>query len=185
MNGLGGGFQVDPDIRQAEPQRCAPVHAIGAEDPAQLRQQRVEAGIDRVRVGLPPQGLGDLVAGNQAVPVDHKVREQKTALAAWQHAVQSLAVALDGQQPADLDPKWRARRRQGHANILALRWEQSPGERYGGTTVKLIRCECGYVARGDSDDQVVGEIRGHMASDHPALLKTVSQQDLLSWIQTE
>jgi predicted small metal-binding protein len=60
-----------------------------------------------------------------------------------------------------------------------------PGERYGGTPVKLIRCECGYVARADSDDQVVGMIRGHMASDHPALLKSVSQQDLLSWIQTE
>jgi hypothetical protein len=41
------------------------------------------------------------------------------------------------------------------------------------------------VARGDNDDKVVGLIRGHMASDHPALLKTVSQQDLLSWIQTE
>jgi predicted small metal-binding protein len=51
--------------------------------------------------------------------------------------------------------------------------------------VKLIRCECGYVARADNDDQVVGMIRGHMASDHPALLAAVSQQDLLSWIQAE
>ena len=51
--------------------------------------------------------------------------------------------------------------------------------------MKLIRCECGYVARGDSDDQVVGMIRGHMASDHPALLDTVSDQDLLSWVQAE
>jgi len=50
---------------------------------------------------------------------------------------------------------------------------------------KLIRCECGYVARGDSDDQVVAEIRGHMASDHPALLASVSREDLLSWIQAE
>ena len=51
--------------------------------------------------------------------------------------------------------------------------------------MKLIRCECGYVARGDSDDQVVGVIRGHMATDHPALLTSVSDQDLLSWIQAE
>jgi len=28
-------------------------------------------------------------------------------------------------------------------------------------------------------------IRGHMASDHPALLNTVSTQDLISWIQAE
>jgi predicted small metal-binding protein len=50
---------------------------------------------------------------------------------------------------------------------------------------KMIRCECGFVARGDSYDLVVGVIRGHMASDHPALLATVSQEDLLSWIQAE
>jgi predicted small metal-binding protein len=50
---------------------------------------------------------------------------------------------------------------------------------------KMIRCECGFVARGDSDDEVVGVIRGHMASDHPALLETVRPEDLLSWIQAE
>jgi len=51
--------------------------------------------------------------------------------------------------------------------------------------VKLIRCECGYIARGDNDDQVLGEIRGHMATDHPAVLASVTRQDLLSWIVTE
>jgi hypothetical protein len=51
--------------------------------------------------------------------------------------------------------------------------------------VKLIQCECGFVARGDSDDQVVGVIRGHLAADHPALLDRVSRDDLLSWIRVE
>ena len=50
---------------------------------------------------------------------------------------------------------------------------------------KTIRCECGFVARGDDDDQVIGAIRGHMATDHPALLETVSHDDLLSWIQVQ
>jgi predicted small metal-binding protein len=50
---------------------------------------------------------------------------------------------------------------------------------------RLIRCECGFVARGDNDDQVIGSIRGHMASDHPALLTAVSRDDLLGWIQSE
>jgi predicted small metal-binding protein len=50
---------------------------------------------------------------------------------------------------------------------------------------KLIRCECGFVARGDSDDHVVGVIRQHMASDHPTVLAVVSQEDLLSWVQAE
>jgi len=51
--------------------------------------------------------------------------------------------------------------------------------------MKFIRCECGFTARGDSDDQIVGTIRRHMASDHPALLSSVSREDLLSWIQVE
>ena len=50
---------------------------------------------------------------------------------------------------------------------------------------KLIRRECGFAARGESDDQVVGVIRGHLASDHPALLQTVSREDLISWIKVE
>jgi len=54
-----------------------------------------------------------------------------------------------------------------------------------GAAMRLIRCECGYVARGDNDDQVVGMIRSHMASDHPALLSSVSTEDLLSWVQAE
>jgi hypothetical protein len=50
---------------------------------------------------------------------------------------------------------------------------------------KLIRCECGFVARGETDDQVIGVIRGHLASDHPELLDSVSHDDLLSWIQAD
>jgi hypothetical protein len=58
-------------------------------------------------------------------------------------------------------------------------------DRWEGAMAKLIRCECGFVARGESDDQVVGVIRGHLTSDHPALLDTVSREDLVSWIQAE
>jgi predicted small metal-binding protein len=50
---------------------------------------------------------------------------------------------------------------------------------------KLIRCECGFIARGDSDDEVVGAIRDHMATDHPALLDTVTRDDLIGWIQAD
>lgn len=51
--------------------------------------------------------------------------------------------------------------------------------------MKIIRCECGYVAKGESDGKVVEMIREHLSSDHPALLKTISTQDLLSWVQAE
>ena len=50
---------------------------------------------------------------------------------------------------------------------------------------KLIRCECGFTVRGDTDDDVVGAIRDHMAADHPALLEAVTRDDLLGWIQVE
>lgn len=50
---------------------------------------------------------------------------------------------------------------------------------------KLIRCECGFVVRGDSDDELIGAIRAHMAADHPALLNVVRREDLLGWIQIE
>ena len=50
---------------------------------------------------------------------------------------------------------------------------------------RIIRCECGFVARGESDDEVIGTIRTHMGTDHPTLLETVEQEDLLGWIQLE
>ena len=50
---------------------------------------------------------------------------------------------------------------------------------------KLIRCECGFIARGDNDEEVIGAIRGHLASDHPVLLPSVSREDLLGWIEVE
>jgi predicted small metal-binding protein len=102
-------------------------------------------------------------------------------LAAGQQGIQPLAVALHGQRPADLEPH-QGRGRQGHANILAY---AGAGSQSGGTRMKLIRCECGFVARGESDAQVVGKIRGHMSTDHPALLATVSKDDLIGWIQAE
>jgi hypothetical protein len=48
---------------------------------------------------------------------------------------------------------------------------------------KVIRCECGYVANGETDDQVVDDIQAHMATDHPQLLATVTRADLLGWIE--
>lgn len=50
---------------------------------------------------------------------------------------------------------------------------------------KQINCECGYIARGESEseDEVMRRIREHMRSDHPELLERVSDQDLRGWIE--
>jgi predicted small metal-binding protein len=50
---------------------------------------------------------------------------------------------------------------------------------------RIIQCECGFVARGQTDVEVVDAIRGHMKADHPALLASVGQEDLLGWIKVE
>ena len=48
---------------------------------------------------------------------------------------------------------------------------------------KQITCECGFVARAETDEAVIAQIREHMRSDHPELVDTVSQEDLLGWIE--
>jgi predicted small metal-binding protein len=48
---------------------------------------------------------------------------------------------------------------------------------------KIINCECGYVARAETEDDVVEQIQNHMREDHPDLLEKVSRDDLLGWIE--
>jgi predicted small metal-binding protein len=48
---------------------------------------------------------------------------------------------------------------------------------------KQINCECGYVARGETESEVIARIRDHMRSDHPELLDQVSDEDLRGWIE--
>ena len=50
---------------------------------------------------------------------------------------------------------------------------------------RLIRCECGYIAKADTDDEVIDQIREHMRQDHSALLETVAIDELRSWIELE
>ncbi len=49
----------------------------------------------------------------------------------------------------------------------------------------FIKCECGYVARGETEEAVIDKIRDHMREDHPELLDKVSREDLLGWIERE
>jgi predicted small metal-binding protein len=50
---------------------------------------------------------------------------------------------------------------------------------------RIIRCECGFVAHGDTEDLVIAAIRDHMRTDHPALLETVMDEDLRGLIHIE
>jgi predicted small metal-binding protein len=48
---------------------------------------------------------------------------------------------------------------------------------------KLVKCECGHVARGRTDDEVVEQIEEHIREDHPDLLGKVTREDILGWIE--
>lgn len=50
---------------------------------------------------------------------------------------------------------------------------------------KLIRCECGYVARGESDDELLVAAQRHIESDHPDLVGKVSRDELLAMAEEE
>ncbi|MFC5730041.1 MULTISPECIES: DUF1059 domain-containing protein [Nocardioides] len=44
---------------------------------------------------------------------------------------------------------------------------------------KVIRCECGYVARGATEAELLAQAEGHIRDTHPDLVGRVSRQDLL------
>jgi hypothetical protein len=44
---------------------------------------------------------------------------------------------------------------------------------------KIINCECGYVARGDDDDQLLGGPQAHISRDHPEMVGKYERQQLL------
>ena len=45
---------------------------------------------------------------------------------------------------------------------------------------KVINCDCGYVVRGESDEQLLAGAREHISSDHPDLVGKISDDDLLA-----
>lgn len=50
---------------------------------------------------------------------------------------------------------------------------------------KVIKCECGYVARGETDEELLTEAERHIQSDHPDLVERISRDDLLAMTEEE
>jgi predicted small metal-binding protein len=48
---------------------------------------------------------------------------------------------------------------------------------------RLIRCECGFIARGESDEAVVAAIETHMSTDHPDVLARLDRSEIYNWIE--
>ncbi len=48
---------------------------------------------------------------------------------------------------------------------------------------KVINCDCGYVVRGENDDELWRNAEQHMRDVHPEMLGKVSREDLLATAQ--
>jgi predicted small metal-binding protein len=50
---------------------------------------------------------------------------------------------------------------------------------------KLINCECGYVVRGDNDDELVANAEQHMREVHPEMAGQMSRDQILAMATDE
>ena len=48
---------------------------------------------------------------------------------------------------------------------------------------RVINCECGYVARGETDEELLADARRHISQDHPDLEGKISSEDWLGMAQ--
>ena len=45
---------------------------------------------------------------------------------------------------------------------------------------KVVNCECGQVVRGETDEELVANVEGHIAASHPDLVGKMSREDMLA-----
>jgi hypothetical protein len=50
---------------------------------------------------------------------------------------------------------------------------------------KIINCECGYVVRGQNDDELLVNLEGHIRQDHPDMVGKYEPRELLDMAEEE
>jgi predicted small metal-binding protein len=48
---------------------------------------------------------------------------------------------------------------------------------------RIANCECGYVARGSDDEEVLADLDAHIRRDHPEMVGKYERQQLLDLIE--
>jgi predicted small metal-binding protein len=48
---------------------------------------------------------------------------------------------------------------------------------------RQIKCECGYVVRGDTENEVVDLTVDHLRSDHPRMADQVTRDEIVALIE--
>ena len=49
----------------------------------------------------------------------------------------------------------------------------------------VINCECGQIVKAETDDELVAVVEGHIQSDHPDLVGTMSREDILAMAEAD
>jgi predicted small metal-binding protein len=149
------------------------------QDAAELAEERAQCGVRRRRRMVRPRSVDQLVAPDRTETMQHEVGEHQAPLAAGKLSVDAASVDLERQRSAQLNPD-AVRQRRANIRATATPYKRIRKEVQ---VAKQINCECGFVARGETEEEVVAQIREHMRSDHPALLSQVSDEDLRGWIE--
>jgi predicted small metal-binding protein len=50
---------------------------------------------------------------------------------------------------------------------------------------RLIKCECGYVVRGDNEQELLDQAEKHVRETHPDLVGKVTRDDFLAMAEVE
>jgi len=48
---------------------------------------------------------------------------------------------------------------------------------------RQVRCECGYIARAATDDEVIDLVLAHVAVEHPDVAADETADDVRAWIE--
>lgn len=54
-----------------------------------------------------------------------------------------------------------------------------------GAMAKVIKCQCGFVGRGETPDDAADRIEHHMRAEHPEMVGRVARDDLLAMAEEE
>ena len=174
MDAIARRLDIHPRVAwQLEADLTVTDERAGWEQSSQLREQRRQRCVRGSRQAEWPQRLGQLVAGAGAVAIDSEVREEQTALPPRQLPLDPPAGHPRHEAPAELDPSSRFLPRH-NAKLLPRLTRDNPGMAY------VISCDCGYVSRGETEDELVEEAIRHIDEVHPEMAGAVSRDDLVA-----
>jgi hypothetical protein len=185
MDRLLRGFEVDPRVGgQHEADLAAPHQRLRADGPPQPGHHGAQGSIGVGRGLVRPERVDELVTASMPVPVEHQVGEQQAALATRDQVGDAATPDLHREPAADLN-SGRGLTRQGWCkeNVRTDRSVASmvrDASEKRGAMAKQIICQCGYVGRGETAEDVAHVIEKHMQSDHPELVGEVTFEDLLA-----